>query len=117
MIKNIIDRTTCIMVQSQIKDRRNLESKTSHAVKKSLIDLSLQIGVSEETVARYFQVGYLCKKCFNLAKKVIKLEDELQQNLRKVKQNISDLDLQQPNTQTGNENQAPECSSSAQIQS
>ena len=67
-----------VQTRDQIKDRKNLESEANYIVKKYLVDLTQQNGVSEGTAVRYHQAGYLCSKCSNLASRVIKLEDELQ---------------------------------------
>ena len=107
-----------VQTRDRIKDRKNLKSEANFTVKRYLVDLTHQNGVNEETASRYYQVGYLCNKCSNLVRKVIKLEDELQKNLSELKQRISSLDLHQSrNTHSGSEDQAPQRSSSAQLQS
>ena len=65
-----------VQTRDRIKERKNLESEANYIVKKYLVDLTQQNGVSEGTAVRYYQAGYLCT---NLASRVIKPE-ELQKN-------------------------------------
>ena len=55
-IKDTHDRS--VQTHDRIKDRKNLESEANYAVKKYLVDLTQQNGVSEETAVRYYQAGY-----------------------------------------------------------
>lgn len=45
-------------------------------VKKYFVDISQQSGLDGEVVVKHFQARYVCKKCFVLVQKCIKLEEE-----------------------------------------
>ena len=106
-----------VQTRDRIKDRKNLESEANNTVKEYLVALTHRIaGVNEETAARHYQIGYLCGRCSNLARKVIKLEDELQKLSSELKQSISGLNLHQ-STQSSSEDQPSQCNSAAQVQS